>query len=438
MTRPVLSVRDRGHEASAVAKASRRLVPFLMLCYCIAYIDRVNVGFAAITMNHDLGFTPTVFGIGAGIFFLGYFVFEVPSNLALERFGARRSVSRIMVGWGLVAAGTAFATGPVSFYVLRFILGAAEAGFFPGVLFFLTLWFPAAYRGRIVGWFMASIPLSAIIGSPISGFLLGAEGWLGLHGWQWLFIVEGLPAALLGLIVFWYLTDRPEEADWLTKDERASLTARLQTERSEIRSREHGSVFAAVLQPRILALSLAYFGLVTCTNGVGFWLPQIIKSMGLSNVETGFVSAIPAIAGMIGMLTLGRRSDRVGERRLHCGVGFAVGAVGLICSAFTDDPVWRIAAFSLALFGLQGSQPMFWTIPASSLTGAAAAAGLALVNSIGGLAGFFGPAVVGFIKQNTGSYGLGMALLSCFGLAAAILVTIAGRPIVPASGPVER
>lgn len=429
-----MDVGGDGEEARAVAKAFRRLVPFLMLCYCMAYVDRVNVGFAAITMNGDLGVSPAVFGAGAGIFFLGYFLFEVPSNLALARFGAQRSVSRIMVGWGIVAAGTAFAAGPVSFYVLRFILGAAEAGFFPGVLFFLTLWFPAAHRGRIVEWFMASIPLSAIIGGPVSGALLELDGFLGLHGWQWLFIIEGLPAAALGAAVFWFLTDRPEEAAWLTPGERTRLADRLRTEQAEIRTRRHGSVLAAVVQPRIPALSLAYFGLVCCTNGVGFWLPQIVKSTGLSNVATGFVSAVPAVAGMAGMLTLGRHSDRVGERRFHCGFGFALGALGLVGSALADDPVWRIAAFSLALFGLQGSQPIFWTIPAASLTGAAAAAGLALINSIGGLAGFFGPAVIGFIKQNTGSYGLGMAVLSCFGLVAALLVVLAGRPATPVQG----
>lgn len=415
-------------EGRVVGKLHRRLIPFLMLCYCAAYIDRVNVGFAALTMNHDLGFTSTIFGVGAGIFFFGYFLFEIPSNLALARFGARRCIARIMIGWGIVAAGTAFVTGPNSFYAVRFVLGAAEAGFFPGLLFYLTLWFPSAYRGRIIGWFMTSIPISVMIGAPVSGLLLKLDGALGLHGWQWLYLIEGLPAIILGAIVPFVLVDAPGEARWLDQAERDWLTSRLQGEKRSVESVRRFSIGAALTSPRVLLLSLVYFGLITCTVGISFWLPQIVKGMGLSNVATGFVTAVPSVAGMVGMLTIGRRSDRVGERRFHCAFGFAVGAVGLVASTLVTDPVWRIAAFSLAAYGLQGGQPVFWAIPASLLTGPAAAAGLAFINSLGGLAGFSGPTLIGMIKDATGSYSMGMVMLAGFALmSAAVVVSAAGR-----------
>ena len=419
-------------ETQVTKAVFKRLVPFLMFCYFIAYVDRVNVGFAALTMNRDLGFTATVFGTGAGIFFLGYFLFEVPSNLAVARFGATRWITRIMLSWGVVAVAMALVSGVKSFYVMRFILGAAEAGFFPGILFYVTLWFPRAYRGRIIGWFMAAIPISTIIGAPVSGLILGLDGALGLRGWQWLYLLEGVPAILLAAAVPYVLTDTPDRAAWLQPAERTWLTDCLARERREREAVERFSIGQALLDKRVLSLCLVYFGAIACTFGLGFWLPQIIKGMGLTNLQTGFATAVPYLFGMLGMLTLGRRSDRVGERRFHCAFGLVVGAIGLIASTLVSDPVLTLIAFSVAAFGFLGSQPVFWTIPAALLTGAAAAGGLALINAVGGLAGFFGPFVVGAIKDATGSYSWGMIVIAGCALVAAVIVVALGeaRPAV--------
>jgi ACS family tartrate transporter-like MFS transporter len=414
-------------EARVMRAIFRRLVPFLMLCYFVAYVDRVNVGFAALTMNHDLGFSSTVFGTGAGIFFLGYFLFEVPSNLAVAKFGATRWIMRIMLSWGVVAAAMALVQGVSSFYIMRFVLGAAEAGFFPGILFYLTLWFPSAYRGRVIGWFMAAIPISTIIGAPVSGLVLGLDGVLGLHGWQWLYILEGIPAILLAFLVPYVLIDSPERAKWLNSTERRWLIDRLGQERWAREAVEQFSVAKALRDPRVLLLCVVYFGAIACTFGLGFWLPQIIKGMGLSNTQTGFVTAVPYVVGMLGILTIGRRSDRVGERRFHCAFGLAVGAAGLIASTLVGDPVVRMVAFSVAAFGFLGSQPVFWAIPSSLLTGTAAAGGLALINAVGGLAGFFGPFAVGAIKDATGSYSWGMIAIACCALVAAVIVVALGE-----------
>jgi MFS transporter, ACS family, tartrate transporter len=414
-------------EAQATKAIFRRLVPFLMLCYFIAYVDRVNVGFAALTMNRDLGFSSTVFGTGAGIFFLGYFIFEIPSNLAVAKFGAGRWMMRIMLSWGIIAAAMALVTGVKSFYAMRFALGIAEAGFFPGILFYLTLWFPASYRGKIIGWFMAAIPISTIIGAPVSGLILGLDGTLGLQGWQWLYILEGLPAVILAILVPFVLTDTPERAKWLAPDARTWLIARLAQERREREAVEHFSVFKALVDSRVWLLSLVYFGAIACTFGLGFWLPQIIKGMGLTNTQTGFVTAIPYLFGMLGMLVVGRRSDRVGERRFHCAFGLVVGAVGLIASTMVSGPIPTMVAFCVAAFGFLGSQPVFWTIPSSLLTGPAAAGGLALINAVGGLAGFAGPSAVGAIKDATGSYSWGMVAIAGCALVAAVIVVALGE-----------
>ncbi len=414
-------------EARVTRMIFRRLVPFLMLCYFVAYVDRVNVGFAALTMNRDLGLSPTVFGTGAGIFFLGYFLFEVPSNLAVAKFGATRWIMRIMLSWGVVAIAMALVRGTSSFYIVRFILGAAEAGFFPGIIFYLTLWFPRAYRGRIIGWFMAAIPISTIIGAPVSGLILGLDGVLGLHGWQWLYLLEGIPAVLLAFSVPYVLTDTPARAAWLDAEGRAWLTDCLARERREREAVEHFSVAKALLDPRVLLLSVVYFGAIACTFGLGFWLPQIIKGMGLTNLQTGFATAVPYIVGMLGMILIGRRSDRVGERRYHCAFGLVLGAIGLIASTLVTDPAATMVAFSVAAFGFLGSQPVFWAIPSSLLTGAAAAGGLALINAVGGLAGFFGPFAVGAIKDATGSYSWGMVVIACCALVAAVIVVALGE-----------
>ena len=305
-------------EAQTVRKVSARLIPFLIICYFVAYLDRVNVGFAALTMNRALGLTATMFGFGSGIFFLTYFVFEVPSNLLLDRFGARRWIARIMVSWGILSALTAFIpgiaratglSGETTFYIIRALLGFAEAGFFPGIIFYLTLWFPSVYRGRIIGSFMVAIPLSSAIGAPISGLILGMDGVGGLAGWQWLFIIEAAPALLLGIVTYFYLTDRPADAHWLAPDERAWLSRRLDAERRQREATHSLSVTQAMFNPRVWALSLVYFGAVACVYGVGFWLPQIIKAFGLSNAMTGWVTAIPYAIGAAFMVAYGYHSD---------------------------------------------------------------------------------------------------------------------------------
>ena len=404
-------------EARTVARVTKRLVPFLILCYFVAYLDRVNVGFAALTMNKDLGLTAQAYGIGAGIFFLSYFLFEVPSNLFLERFGARKWIARIMFSWGLLSMMTAFipqisaATGQSTttvFYAIRVLLGVAEAGFFPGIIFYLTLWFPAAYRGRIIGYFMAAIPLSSVIGSPISGQLLNLHGWMGLAGWQWLFIIEAAPALLLAVVVFFYLTDRPADAKWLPLDQRAWLAQRLDEEHRQRVAVQHFSVLEALGNTRVLLLSFVYFGAVAANYSLGFFLPQIVRDFGLSFGWTGVVAAIPYVAGTLGMVYWGRHSDRTGERREHTALAALVAGAGIVASTLVDDPTGKMIALSLAGFGVFAVLPVFWTLPTAFLSGSAAAGGIAIINSIGNLSGFAGPFVMGKMKDATGSYTIGL------------------------------
>ena len=423
-------------EAQTMGKVSRRLVPYLIVCYFVAYLDRVNVGFAALTMNKALGLTATMFGLGAGIFFLTYFVFEVPSNLFLDRFGARRWIARIMVSWGLVSGLMAFipaiagATGvssEKSFYVLRALLGVAEAGFFPGIIFYLTLWFPSAYRGRIIGSFMAAIPLSSVIGAPISGMILGMNGILGLDGWQWLFIIEAAPAILLGIVTYFYLTDRPADAHWLATDERVWLTNRLGAERLQREAAHKITVLQALYHPRVWALSLVYFGVVSCNYGVGFWLPQIIKSFGLSNAMTGWVTAIPYAVGAVFMVWYGRRSDVKGERKFHNAGALLIAAAGIAGSTLTGDPILTVVAFSIGACGMFAGLPLFWTLPTAVLSGTAAAAGIAVINSLGNLSGFVGPYAMGWIKDATGSFTGGLLLIAGLAFLAMIIVLVIGH-----------
>jgi D-galactonate transporter len=401
-------------EQRTIAKVSLRLVPFLMLCYFIAYLDRVNVSFAALSMNKALGLSSTVFGFGSGIFFFSYFVFEVPSNLALERFGARRWIARIMLTWGLLSAAMALVVGEYSFYLVRILLGIAEAGFFPGIIFYLTLWFPAAYRARIVGWFMAAIPLSSVLGSPLSGLILGLDNLGGLAGWQWLFILEAAPALILSVVVLVYLTDRPADAKWLAPEERAWLARRLAAEAKQ-KEEAHGlSVAQVLLNPKVLALSLVYFGAVATNYGITFWLPQIVKGFGLSNLQTGFVAAIPYIAGTIGMVLWSRRSDAKLERKWHAALPFLIAAVGIAGSTLLDNPALKMAALSFGALGVFAVLPVFWTFPTAFLSGAAAAAGIAVINSVGNLAGFCGPFVMGWLKDYTGNFAAGLwAIAGC-------------------------
>jgi ACS family tartrate transporter-like MFS transporter len=418
-------------ERVTTRKVMKRLVPFLCFCYFIAYLDRVNVGFAALQMNAALGLDAGMFGFGAGLFFIAYFLLEVPSNLALEKFGARKWIARIMITWGVISAAFAFiphisrATGlsvEYTFYLLRFLLGMAEAGFFPGVIFYITLWFPSVYRARIVSLFMLAIPFSSIIGAPLSGALLNVTG-VGLDGWQWLFIIEGVPACLVALIVLVFLTDRPSHAAWLNPEERDWLETRLAAERqAKVTSEGHFSFFRSISDPRVLALALVYFCLNAGSYGVSYFLPTIVKGFGLSNLMTGVVSAVPFVFGAVGMVLLSRHSDKTMERRGHVAVALTMAAVGIGLSGFVDNPVIKMALLCFAQIGVSAVPPMFWPIPSSFLTGASAAAGIAAINSLGNLSGFGGPFLMGWLKNTTGSFTPGLV---CLAIAAAIGAVVA-------------
>ncbi len=411
-------------ETRTMAKVMRRLVPFLILCYFAAYLDRVNVGFAALTMVPDLHLSKTAFGFGAGIFFLAYFVFEVPSNLALDRFGASRWIARIMVTWGILSGAMALVSGETSFYVVRTLLGAAEAGFFPGIIFYLTLWFPGVYRARIIAYFMAAIPLSSVIGAPVSGLILYADGALGLRGWQWLFIIEAVPAILLGFVCWFYLTDHPAHAAWLAPEERQWLVERMAAERRVREQARRYGVMEALVNPRVLAIALIYFGAVAVNYGLSFWLPQIVKAFGLNNAQTGFVTAIPYVIGTIGMVYWGRRSDRLGERKGHMAIALIAAAGGIAVSAVLGDPVAKMIALSVAGFGIFSCLPIFWTFPTAFLSGTAAASGIAVINSIGNLSGFAGPYVMGALRDYTGSFASGLFVIAGAAVVALIIVLL--------------
>ncbi len=393
-------------EHRTMQRVTWRLVPFLIVCYFVAYLDRVNIGFAQIAMKDDLGISATVFGQAAGIFFLAYFLFEVPSNLFLERFGARKWIARIMLTWGILSGAMAFVGGTTSLLVVRFLLGIAEAGFFPGIIFYLTLWFPAAYRGRIIGYFMAAIPMSGVIGGPLSGYLLNLDGVLGFRGWQWLFIVEALPALLLSFVVFFYLTDRPADAPWLQDDERAWLATRQEQERRQREAARHFTVGQALVNPKVLALAFVYFGGVACNYGVSFFIPQLFKGFGLTNTQTGWLTAVPFAVGAITMVVWGLHSDRTGERKAHT-------AIALVAASGSAAPRWwtlprpRCFLLSFGAMGVFGCLPVFWTLPTSFLSGPAAAGGIAIVNALGNLSGYFGPAATGYLKDVTGSVSAG-------------------------------
>jgi D-galactonate transporter len=420
-------------EARTIARVTRRLVPFLVLCYFVAYLDRVNVGFAALTMNADIGLSASAFGFGAGIFFVAYFFFEIPSNLILERFGARRWIARIMFTWGLVSGAMAFVTGEWSFIGLRALLGVAEAGFFPGIIFYLTLWFPTAYRARIVGAFMAAIPLSTVIGAPISGALLGMHGMLGLKGWQWLFLLEAAPSLILSVVVLRYLTDRPADAAWLAPDEKAWLIERMASERRQREAAKEYTVAQVLRKPAVWALSLIYFAEVATNYGLSFFLPQIVKAFGVTNLQAGIISAIPYAVGTIGILWWSRRSDRHSERRLHLAIPMVIAAAGIGVAAVVDDPFWKMAALSVAGFGIFACLPVFWTFPTAFLSGAAAAGGIAMINSIGNLAGFAGPFAMGRLKDVTGTYTAGLLVLAAIGLIGTVTALAVGDGHPPAA-----
>ncbi len=409
-------------EQRTMRKVSLRLIPFLMLCYFFCFLDRVNVGFAALQMNKDLGFTQSVFGFGAGILFIAYMLCEAPSNIVLVKVGARRWIARIMFTWGLMACGMAFITGEYSFYIVRTLLGAAEGGFFPGIIFYLTLWFPGTYRGRVTSLFMACIPLSAALGAPLSTALLYMDGVGGFRGWQWLFLMEGLPSAILGVVTWFYLTEKPSTANWLTQGERTWLDARINAEHR--RKEEHLSLtmWQTFFNGKVFALGMIAYAVSSLIFGVGFFLPQIVKGFGLTNMQTGLVSIIPPAAGAITMIWWGRRSDRLMERKNHLLIALLVASAGVAAAAFIDDPVMKMVAFTISAMGLNATLPVFWTLAPSFLTGPSAAVGIALINSWAALGAFVAPWMMGLVKDATGSYQYGLLALAVMVLGGAGVV----------------
>lgn len=418
---------DAALVASAVARVRRRLLPFLIACYLAAYLDRVNVGFAALEMNADLGIGPEAFGFTAGIFFLGYCLFEVPSNIILARVGARRWIARIMITWSLISAAMAFASDVYSFAVLRFLLGVAEAGFFPGIIFYLTRWFPAGERAAVISMFMAAVPISIVIGAPVSGWILDAfAGVLGLKGWQWLFLIEAAPSLLLGLAALKVLKDRPEEAAWLPKAEAAALARTLDVERADAERRRAYTLREALTDPKILALGVVYFGIAGGMYGLTFWLPQIVKGFGAGNLATGAIVAAPYLIAAVSMALWGQHSDRTGERVWHiAGPCFLAGSA-LIIGTATTEPIIAMLALTIAAIGVFAALPTFWTLPTSMLTGAAAAGGIALINAIGNIGGFIGPYMIGWIKGQGFSAEVAVSSLAIALIVSALLVTRLG------------
>lgn len=414
-------------ELRVLRKISWRIIPFIMLLYFIAFIDRVNIGFAALTMNKDLGFSPAVFGFGAGIFFLGYFLFEVPSNLILHKVGARIWIARVMITWGIISGAMAFVQGSTSFYILRFLLGVAEAGFFPGIILYLSYWFPARRRAAVTALFMAAAPLSTALGSPISGALLEMHGLLGFAGWQWMFVIEAIPALILGVVVLFYMTDRPEKAKWLDDDERNWLVNTMSAEQAGKAGTASHSAWRGLADVRVLALSLVYFGTSAGLYTLGIWSPQIIKEFGLTSLQVGFVNAIPAIVAVIAMVLWARHSDRTGERTWHVVLACLVASAGLILAGYSTTVIAVLAALTLVNIGISSAKPPLWSMPTLFLSGPAAAAGIATINSIGNLGGFVGPTMIGWIKDGTGSFLGGLYVVAGLLVLSAILTLVLAR-----------
>jgi MFS transporter, ACS family, tartrate transporter len=413
-------------ERETIRRITRRLVPFLVLCYFLAFIDRINVSVAALTMNRDLGLTQAVFGFGAGLFFVTYFFFEVPSNLILQKVGARRWIARIMVSWGVVAGAMAFVQGETSFYALRLLLGIAEAGFFPAVLFYLSYWFPEAYRGRVFSYFLAAVPLAGIIGFPLSGLLLGMDGIMGLKGWQWLYLLEALPSVIVGVIAYFYLTDHPSDAAWLPEKERSWLVQRLSVEASRPKQSRPGN-WSNLLDLRVICFAGIHFCGNLAIYGLGFFLPQIVKALGVTDFKASLVAALPYVVGAAGMLFWGSRSDRVGNRRWNVFLPFVQSALGFLGAASSSDPYLMMASLCLASFGCLGYAPVFWTLPTALLSGAASAIAIAAINSVGNLAGFLGPFTVGYLRDVTGSFSVGLFASAAVMAIGAILILLSTR-----------
>lgn len=401
----------RSVEEVAFAKVMWRLVPLLTVSFLVNYIDRTNVGFAALTMNKDIGLSSTEFGWGAGVLFFGYCFFEVPSNALLYRFGARMWLARIMITWGLLAAATAFVVGPHSFYTVRFLLGVAEAGFNPGVMFFFMAWFPAQYRSRMLAWFQMAIPLSAVLSGPLSSAVMQANGLLGLAGWQWMFIVEGLPAVILGIVLLVLLTNRPQEAKWLTAEERVAVANAVS---AETRYRTVKNFRSVVKDPRVFLLAAIQFGFTLGSYGIGIWLPLILKEQHLSILTIGLISAVPYLCGCVATILWSKSVDRSGRRIANLFITCEVAAVGLLIAVWIPTLGVSLLGLTIAIIGVTSARGIFWSIPPRFLSGTGAASGLALISSIGAFGGFLGPASMGWLRETTGSFSVGLAVMAGF------------------------
>ncbi|MGH3310507.1 MAG: MFS transporter [Streptomyces sp.] len=416
-----------------VAKVARRLIPFMMLLYFVNYLDRTNIGFAELQMSEDLGLTATAYGLASGLFFIGYLFFEVPSNLALHKFGARRWIARIMLSWGIVASAMAFVPNAGSLYAMRVLLGVAEAGFFPGMILFLTYWFPRRERARFTAMFLAAIPLSSAIGAPVSAAIMQyCDGLFGLEGWRVMFLFEGMPAVLLAFVTWFYLTDRPEKATWLTDEERGWLTREMEAEKVKTEKRFHWPLRKSLTNPRILGLSFVYFGVVYGLYALSFFLPQIVADFSktfntkFSLLETGLIVAVPFLIGTVSMVLWGRHSDRTQERVRHVALPTALAALTIPVALYLDSPFAVMVAVTLTAIGIFGALPVFWSLPGSFLVGASAAGGIALINSLGNLAGFGAPFITGWLTDVTGSQKSGLWVVGVVMMLAAVVVVAMG------------
>lgn len=426
-------------EARVMRRISRRILPFVMLLYFISFLDRVNVGFAAFTMKKAIGLSPAAYGLGGGLFFIGYFLFEVPSNLALYRIGARVWIARVMVTWGIVSACSAFVTGPHSFYALRFLLGVAEAGFFPGIILYLSIWFPIRYRAIAAAAFMAAAPLSTAIGSPISGALMELPRFAGLSNWQWLYLIEAVPAVVLGFIVLKILTDKPEDAAWLAAEEREWLVGKLKSERTNTASMHGGGLTSAwrkMCDLRVLALSLIYLGTSAGLYTLGLWAPLILRQFKFSSLETGWINALPSVVAVLAMTLWARHSDQTLERTWHVVIPCAAACLGFIWAGSTHTAIGVICALVVVNVGISAAKAPLWAMASTFMSGAGAAAGIAMINSIGNLGGFIGPYMIGWIKGKTGSYTGGLYVVGATLALSAVLTLLLSRK-TSESAPVE-
>ncbi|KPX46499.1 MFS transporter [Pseudomonas syringae pv. tagetis] len=423
-----MSTNNPAFEKAVVRKVTLRIIPFVFLLYIVSYLDRANIGYAALQMNADLALTSEAFGFISGIFFIGYFLFEVPSNVLLNRYGARVWIARILVTWGLIAAATAFAQTSTHLYVLRFLLGVAEAGFFPGIIVYLTYWFRSKELATTVALFTAAIPVSYIIGAPLSTWIMDNIHWFGWSGWRWMLFLEGIPALFLGVACFFYLTDKPEQAKWIKQDEREWLLAELERDRQSRKNVKHFGALKAMTNPKVLYLSFIYFVYQCGSLGVGYWMPQIIKgfSDSLTHTQIGMIAMVPYIFATLMMIGWSRNSDRHGERKLHCAIPLAVATAAMVGASMVSDPIVAIAMISLALAGLYSFKSPFWALPTLFLSRSTAAVSIAVINSIGNIGGFVGPFAIGMIKGSTNSASMGLLFLSGL-LAIAFVMTLLMR-----------